>query len=395
MTPELVSLVIPVYNEQANLPELVDRCLAVGRALPYDFELILIDDGSADDSARLISEAAESDPEHVVGVLLNRNYGQHAAVTAGLAEARGDVVVTLDADLQNPPEEIPKLLEGIAGGCDVVGGVRRLRQDSRFRVVASRLMNKLMRRLTGVYVGDYGCMLRAYRRDIVDAILACNERSAYIPALANSFAGRLGEVTVEHAERRAGESKYRLLSLLNLYFDLLVSTTTAPLRLLSFLGVALALAGVAFGVLLFALRFVYGPEWAAQGVFTIFAVLFLFLGVQLLGMGLLGEYIGRISRDVQGRPRFIVDQVLRAGRTETAFGAVASAAKAARARAERRGPRARPVAQRAAITERDATGPEGGEPPAAESEADESEAAESEAAAPARAERAAGGESAL
>ncbi|HEU4618913.1 MAG TPA: glycosyltransferase [Gammaproteobacteria bacterium] len=308
-----VSLVIPVFNEQANLPELIRRCLEVGRSLPCPFELVLVDDGSADDSARMIAAAAERDPEHVVGVLLNRNYGQHAAVTAGLAHARGDVVVTLDADLQNPPEEIPKLLERIAAGHDVVGGVRRIRQDSRFRVVASRLMNRVMRRLTRVHVGDYGCMLRAYRRDIVDAILACNERSAYIPALANSFAGRIADVEVEHAERAAGESKYRLWSLVNLYFDLLVSTTTAPLRLLSITGLVLAIGGVGFGVLLLVLRLIYGPDWAAQGVFTVFAVLFVLLGVQLLGMGLLGEYLGRISRDVQARPRFLVRSVVGGG----------------------------------------------------------------------------------
>ncbi len=301
----LVSLVIPVYNEQANLPELVRRCVAVGATLRCDYELVLVDDGSADDSAQTITEAAERDP-HVVGVLLNRNYGQHAAVLAGLAQARGDVVVTLDADLQNPPEEIPNLLAGIEAGADVVSGVRRRRKDTLFRRAASRLMNRLMLKITGVDVGDYGCMLRAYRRDIVDAVLACGDRSAYVPALANSFAGNVHEVEVDHAERHAGESKYSLLKLLNLYFDLLVSATTAPLRLMSMIGVALAVAGAAFGLLLLILRFVYGPDWAAQGVFTIFAILFIFLGVQLIGMGLLGEYIGRISRDVQARPRFIV-----------------------------------------------------------------------------------------
>jgi undecaprenyl-phosphate 4-deoxy-4-formamido-L-arabinose transferase len=329
-----VSLVIPVYNEQANLGELIERCLRAARSLPYAFELVLVDDGSADDSARLIAAAAERDPDHVVGVLLNRNYGQHAAVTAGLAQARGDIVVTLDADLQNPPEEIPKLLEGIAAGHDVVGGVRRMRQDSRFRVLASRLMNNLMRRMTGVYVGDYGCMLRAYRRDIVDAILACNERSAYIPALANSFAGNMAEVEVEHAERRAGESKYRLWSLVNLYFDLLVSTTTAPLRMLSITGSVLALAGVGFAVLLVVLRLVYGPEWAAEGVFTIFAVLFVFLGVQLLGLGLLGEYLGRISRDVQARPRFLVREVVGEGHGAARAVGAPRPDTAARARAD-------------------------------------------------------------
>jgi undecaprenyl-phosphate 4-deoxy-4-formamido-L-arabinose transferase len=198
-----------------------------------------------------------------------------------------------------------------------VGGVRSRRKDSWFRVLASRTMNVLMRKITGAHIGDYGCMLRAYRREIVDAVLACGERSIFVPALANSFAGSIGEVVVEHSERRAGQSKYSLRSLVNLYFDLLVSTTTAPLRLLSLVGTVLAGVGVVFGGLLLSLRLAYGPDWAANGVFTILAVLFLFLGVQMLGMGLLGEYIGRISRDVQGRPRFIVKKVVGATRLAT------------------------------------------------------------------------------
>jgi len=321
-----VSVVIPIYNEEANLPELVRRCVEVGRSLERGFELVLVDDGSKDGSRQMLTAAAERDPAHVVAVLLNRNYGQHAAVMAGLAQARGDVVITLDGDLQNPPEEMPKLLAAIDAGHDVVGGVRRRRMDTWFRRTASRTMNRIMARITGVYITDYGCMLRAYRRDIVDAILASGERSVYVPALGNSFAGHLTEVTVEHAERRAGESKYRLSSLLNLYFDLLVGTTTAPLRLLSFVGTASAFAGLAFGVLLFVLRFVYGPGWAAEGVFTIFAVLFIFLGVQLLGMGLLGEYIGRISRDVQRRPRYLVHEVVGTGYTAGPSGVVGRAA---------------------------------------------------------------------
>jgi len=308
-------MVIPVFNEAGNLPELIARCLKVGQALQSQFELILVDDGSKDDSARLIRAAAERNGSRVVAEVLNRNYGQHAAVMAGLAQARGDVVVTLDADLQNPPEEIPRLLEGIESGCDIVAGVRRRREDSWFRKVASRLMNALMRKLTGVETRDYGCMLRAYRREVIDAVLACGERGAYVPALANGFAGRVGEVTVEHAQRHAGESKYRLWSLLNLYFDLLVSTTTAPLRLLSVAGIVLAIGGLGFAVLLFVLRIIHGPEWAAEGVFSIFAVLFIFLGVQLIGMGVLGEYIGRVSRDVQGRPRYVVREVIGVGWT--------------------------------------------------------------------------------
>jgi undecaprenyl-phosphate 4-deoxy-4-formamido-L-arabinose transferase len=319
-----VSVVIPVYNEQANLPELIERCLKVGATFGCPYELILVDDGSSDSSTQLISAQAKEHSE-IVGVFLNRNYGQHAAVMAGFGQARGDVIITLDADLQNPPEEMPALLAAIEGGHDVVGGVRRRRHDTAFRRVASRLMNTIMFRLTGARVSDYGCMLRAYQRSVINEVLKCEERSTYIPALANSFASNIGEIDVEHAERRAGESKYSFWKLVNLYFDLLISTTVTPLRMLSVTGTVLALAGVAFGVLLLVLRIAYGPEWAAQGVFTIFAVLFIFLGIQLVGLGLLGEYIGRISRDVRARPRYVIRAITERGRTAAAVAGSASA----------------------------------------------------------------------
>jgi undecaprenyl-phosphate 4-deoxy-4-formamido-L-arabinose transferase len=328
MRLEYVSVVIPVYNEQANLAQLLERCLKVAATFGCPYEIILVDDGSNDDSARIIGAAAREHRGAVVGVFLNRNYGQHAAVMAGFGQARGDVIVTLDADLQNPPEEIPVLLRAIADGHDAVGGVRRRRQDSVLRRSASRLMNAIMHRLTGVRVTDYGCMLRAYRRSVINEVLKCEERSTYIPALANSFASNIVEVDVDHAERNAGKSKYSFWKLLNLYFDLLIATTITPLRMLSVTGILLALAGVTFGVLLLVLRFVYGPEWAAQGVFTIFAVLFIFLGIQLIGMGLLGEYVGRISRDVRARPRFVIREI--AGRE-----AAAPADSRARAEASR------------------------------------------------------------
>lgn len=307
---ERVSMVVPVYNEEITLSELIERCLRVGTAFGCPYELILVDDGSTDASVRVITEQARRHAGTIVGVFLNRNYGQHAAVMAGFAHARGDVVVTLDADLQNPPEEIPVLLREIEQGRDAVGGIRRKRQDTALRRGASRVMNRIMQRLTGVLVTDYGCMLRAYRRPVIDQVLKCEERSTYIPALANSFAASIGEVEVDHAERGAGTSRYSVWTLINLYFDLLISTTTTPLRLLSVTGTLLALAGIAFGVLLLALRLYYGPEWAVQGVFTIFAILFVFLGVQLLGMGLLGEYIGRISRDVRARPRYVIRELI-------------------------------------------------------------------------------------
>ncbi len=301
-----LSLVIPVFNEQENLHELIQRCLAVFTTLEKPFEIILVDDGSHDDSVTMITQAAEENRGQVIGILLNRNYGQHAAVMAGLAESRGEVVVTLDADLQNPPEEIPKLLAPIEAGCDVVGSIRKNRQDSLFRRLSSRLINKAVQQATGVMMHDYGCMLRAYRRPIVDAMLQCHERSTFIPVLANSFADKTDEVEVTHAGRAKDESKYNLWKLINLQFDLLTSMTTFPLRLLSILGGVISLAGFAFSFLLLASRLLFGAAWAAEGVFTIFAVLFIFVGVQLLAMGLMGEYIGRIYSDVRARPRYFI-----------------------------------------------------------------------------------------
>lgn len=310
MSTPWLSLVIPVYNEAANLPELIRRCLTVCKATAKSFEIILVNDGSRDASASLITEAAKQHQGAIIGVLLNRNFGQHAAVMAGFAQAKGEVVVTLDADLQNPPEEIPKLLKSIEAGCDVVGSVRINRQDSPFRRWSSRLINKGVQKSTGVMMSDYGCMLRAYRRSIINAMLQCHERSTFIPVLANSFASKTDEVMVAHAERVVGESKYDIWKLINLQFDLLTSMTTFPLRLLSLLGSGLAALGFLFSLLLLTLRLIYGPDWAVEGVFTVFALLFIFLGVQLLAMGLLGEYIGRIYNDVRARPRYFVQTVV-------------------------------------------------------------------------------------
>jgi len=307
--PSTISVVIPVFNEDQNLQELLERCLNTCLAIKRDFEIILVDDGSSDASRDMITKAAEKSDGRVVGLLLNRNYGQHSAIMAGFAETRGDIVITLDADLQNPPEEIEKLVLKAEEGFDVVGSVRVPRRDTLFRRVASMMINKVVQMSTGVDMHDYGCMLRAYHRRIVEAMLQCHERSTFIPVLANSFAGHTAEIDVHHAKRPAGDSKYGLWKLMNLQFDLLTSMTTFPLRLLNFLGVIISALGVGFGVFLFIMRLIYGPDWAAAGVFTLFAILFIFIGAQFLGMGLLGEYIGRIYADVRGRPRYFVERI--------------------------------------------------------------------------------------
>lgn len=306
-TAEL-SIVIPVYNETENLPELIERCLAACKKTGKIFEIILVDDGSRDGSGALVRRAADTHTE-VVAVILNRNYGQHAAVIAGLEQTIGEIIITLDGDLQNPPEEIPNLVAEMEQGVDVVGTVRQNRQDSVFRRAASSIVNRMVRRATGVMMHDYGCMLRAYRRSVVDAMLQCREHSMFIPILANSFAGSTSEIAVKHAPRKKGESKYGFLKLISLHFDLLTSMSTTPLRLLSYLGAVISICGIGFGAMLMLLRFLYGAEWAAEGVFTLFSLLFVFIGAQFIGLGLLGEYIGRIYHDVRSRPRFFIKEV--------------------------------------------------------------------------------------
>ena len=313
---KLVSVVIPVYNEETSLPQLITRCTTACDSLECNYELILVDDGSKDQSANLILDAAQQAGSHVVGVILNRNYGQHSAIMAGFQESKGDLIITLDADLQNPPEEIPALVKA-AQHYDVVGTVRMNRQDSLFRRLSSQIINAAVKRATGVDMHDYGCMLRAYRRHIIDAMLCCHERSTFIPILANSFARTTTEIEVHHAERAHGESKYNFMKLINLMFDLITCMTTTPLRLLSIVGMMVAASGFFFGMLLMVLRFWFGQEWAAEGVFTLFAILFMFVGAQFVAMGILGEYIGRMYNDVRARPRFFVQTVVRAHSTSS------------------------------------------------------------------------------
>ena len=311
--PPYLSIVIPIFNEEANIANLWSRLHAVltGHFQDPDrpWEVVFTDDGSRDGSLAMLQEIAQREPGVSV-VEFNRNYGQHAAIFGAFAVARGKIIVTMDADLQNPPEEIPKLVAKIEEGFDVVGGWRqgRMDNDSLFRTLPSKIVNAVTRQTTGVKLHDYGCMLRAYRREIVDAMLLCKERSSFIPALANSFAKRIAEVPVEHAERAAGDSKYGFWKLINLQFDLLTSFSLIPLQMLSVLGVVISALGIGFGIIILVYRILH-PEGAAQGVFTLFAVLFFFVGAQFLAFGLLGEYIGRIYQEVRDRPRYVVKKV--------------------------------------------------------------------------------------
>lgn len=305
----MVSVVIPVYNEEGNIPALIPRVLGVLATLGRPYELILVDDGSRDRSLALLEEFVQRDPEHLRVVELSRNFGQHPAILAGFTVAAGDTIVTLDADLQNPPEEIPKLLALTDQGYDVVGGVREVRRDTLFRRTASWLVNRVTVAITGIRMSDYGCMLRAYSREVVDLINRCEESSTFIPALAQTFSRRPAEVSVAHAERSAGESKYSLYRLLRLNFDLMTGFSVVPLQLFTLFGFITAMGGLAFGVYLLVRRYVLLRESEAEGVFTLFALAFVVMGVLMAGLGIVGEYIGRIYQEVRGRPRYLVRRV--------------------------------------------------------------------------------------
>ena len=299
-----VSVVVPVYNEEGNLPGLLPRLTAVLDGLGEPYEILFVDDGSRDGSLELLKELARRQPDRVRVLELSHNFGQHQAILAAFRDVTGDAVVTLDADLQNPPEEIPKLLARIAEGYDAVGGVRQGRQDSAFRRLASAVVNRVTTAITGLRLTDFGCMLRAYARPVVDEINACDEASTFIPALAESFARRPIEIEVGHAPRQAGRSAYSLYRLIRLNFDLMTGFSIVPLQAFGFFGTLVALGGIAFGIFLLVRRLIVGAE--VEGVFTLFAILFTLLGVAMAGLGIVGEYVGRIYQQVRGRPRFRV-----------------------------------------------------------------------------------------
>ena len=303
-----LSVVIPVYNEEDGLAALFARLYPALDALGEHYEVIFVNDGSRDASAARLAQQQRLRPDVTRVILFNGNYGQHMAILAGFEHTRGEVVVTLDADLQNPPEEIGALLAKMREGYDYVGTIRRQRQDSWFRRHASRWMNALRERITHVRMTDQGCMLRAYGRDVVDTINRCSEVNTFVPALAYTFSLRPTEIEVAHEERAAGESKYSLFKLIRLNFDLMTGFSLMPLQFMSFLGIVLALASGALFAWLMLDRILFGSQ--VQGVFTLFAITFCLLGVLLFSIGLLGEYIGRIYEQVRGRPRYVVQAVL-------------------------------------------------------------------------------------
>ena len=307
MKPE-ISVVIPVYNEEAGLANLFARLYPAMDELGLPYEVIFVNDGSRDNSVAILAEQYRKRPDVTRVVLFNGNYGQHMAILAGFEKTHGQIVITLDADLQNPPEEIHKLIAKMREGYDYVGSIRRKRQDSAWRTVASKAMNRVRERITNIHITDQGNMLRAYGRNVIDLVNQCGEVNTFVPALAYKFARKPTEIVVEHEERAAGESKYSLYSLIRLNFDLMTGFSLVPLQMFSLLGMTLSLLSALLVVVLVVRRFLLGAE--AEGVFTLFAIAFFFMGVILFGIGLVGEYVGRIYQQVRARPRYVVATIL-------------------------------------------------------------------------------------
>jgi undecaprenyl-phosphate 4-deoxy-4-formamido-L-arabinose transferase len=281
----------------------MERLYPVVTGTGRPFEIIFTNDGSRDRSLGILRRMVDEYPGVRV-VDFNGNFGQHMAILAAFEMSRGQIVITLDADLQNPPEEIPRMAAEIEKGFDVVGTVRQKRQDSLFRKLASRVVNITTNKMTGMKMSDYGCMLRAYHRNIIDNINRCGESTTFIPALAQTFASNPTEIEVAHAERAAGESKYSLYKLIRLNFDLMTGFSVVPLQLFALFGMATSLLSLAFGLFLLVRRFIVGAE--VEGVFTLFAILFFFIGIIIMGIGIVGEYVGRIYQEVRKRPRFVI-----------------------------------------------------------------------------------------
>lgn len=303
-----ISVVIPVYNEQDNLPTLFSRLIPSLDALKRKYEIIFTNDGSSDRSGLLLREFVKKNKGKVRVIDFNGNFGQHMAIIAAFERVQGDIVVTLDADLQNPPEEIHKLIEKIDQGFDSVGGYRAQRNDTFFRKTASKIINKIRSCITDIEMKDQGCMLRAYKRHIVDEIVRCGETATFIPALAYKLSQNPEEVEVLHEVRAFGESKYSLYKLIRLNFDLMTGFSLLPLQIFTLFGMGVSfLSAILFFFLLLRRLFV-GPE--AEGMFTLFSVLFLLMGIAIAGIGIVGEYVGRTYQAVAKRPRYLIREIV-------------------------------------------------------------------------------------
>ncbi|HNC22657.1 MAG TPA: glycosyltransferase [Opitutaceae bacterium] len=303
-----LSVVIPVYNEELNLPMLFSRLYPVLDGLGRRYEVIFTNDGSHDRSIELLKAQHAARPDVTRVINFNANYGQHMAIMAAFERVRGDVIVTLDADLQNPPEEIPQLLAKMDAGHDYVGGYRLNRQDSFFRTYASKIINFVREKTTSIEMTDQGCMLRAYSRPVIDAIVRSGAINTFIPALAYSFSSNPTEVGVKHEERHAGVSNYSFYKLIRLNFDLITGFSLAPLQYFTMFAGLCSLGSFLLVLILAYRRIFLGAE--AEGIFTLFGIVFFLLSVAMVGIGLIGEYVGRTYQVVRARQKYFVKEIL-------------------------------------------------------------------------------------
>ncbi len=309
-----LSLVIPVFNEEGNLEILHSRIHEALRDLAGSYEIIFVDDGSTDGSFKALRELHRLD-DHVIVIRFRRNFGQTAAFAAGFKRARGEVVVTMDADLQNDPADIPRLLEKIEEGFDVVSGWRVNRKDRWIsRRLPSMLANLLISQVTGVHLHDYGCSLKAYRREVVKNVSLYGELHRFIPALASWMGTEIAEIPVNHFPRRFGRSKYGISRITRVFLDLLtvrflLSYATRPLQIFGLLGLFSFFIGGAMIAYLGIVRLIFQEPIANRPLLTI-TILLIMVGVQLITMGLLGEMTARTYHETQDKPIYAIREVL-------------------------------------------------------------------------------------
>lgn len=306
-----LSIIIPVYNEQENLPLLFEALHQALSRLPHSWEVIFVDDGSRDRSLEVLRRFAEQDPEHVRVVVFRRNFGQTAAIAAGIDHAEGGIIVLLDADLQNDPADIPMLLAKLDEGYDLVSGWRKDRKDNRFtRTIPSNLANGLISWVTGVRLHDYGCTLKAYRREALEGFRLYGEMHRFIPVFAHSVGAKITELPVRHHPRKFGAAKYGLERTVKVLLDLftvkfLLSYSNKPIYLFGGAGMALILASAAGLLTLFIRRVFFNVPVLGSPFFQL-AVMLAIMGFQSLLMGLIAELLARTYHESQSKPTYTV-----------------------------------------------------------------------------------------
>ena len=310
-----LSIVVPVYNEEENLPLLHTAVTDVIAPLGLAWELILVDDGSKDRSVAVLEELAGRDPQHVRVIELRRNFGQTAAIAAGIDHSQGEIVVLMDADLQNDPQDVPRMLDLIREGYDVVSGWRKNRQDNyATRTLPSNLANGLISRVTGVHLHDYGCTLKAYRREVITGFKLYGEMHRFIPVYANSVGARLIEIPVNHHPRRFGKAKYGLERTVKVVLDLvtvkfLSSYANKPIYLFGGAGVIMIAASLLAFLLLIIRRIFFDVSVLTSPFFSV-ALMVSIMGFQSILMGLIAELLVRTYHESQGKPTYTVRKII-------------------------------------------------------------------------------------